>query len=64
MARVADQEDPFHSIEGIAGKTWKSIDSRSGALRVSLKDEAFIRIAGQCGLNLVDDLIRWTPLVS
>ena len=58
MAWVTDQEDTPDSIESIARETWESINSRSGTLGVSLKNETLIRIAGQRGLDVVDDLVQ------
>ena len=62
MARVANQEDTFDGIEGIASKPWESIVSRSGTLGVSLQNETFIRVTGQCGLDVVDDLVQQAML--
>jgi hypothetical protein len=60
--RITDQEDTFDSFESIACEARKRIIGCSGALGISFEDEAFIWITGQCGLNMIDNLIERTLL--
>ena len=60
MFGVTDEENTFDSRESIACEARKSIISCSSALGISFEDEAFIWITGQCGLDMVDNLIERT----
>jgi hypothetical protein len=53
---VTDEEDTLDSSALSAGKLDQRIDSCSGALRVSLKDEALVRVALEAALDVVDDV--------
>lgn len=64
MSWVANQEDTLDGVEGVASEAWKSIDSCSGALGVSLEDKTLAGITRQRGMNMVDDLNSSTIISS
>lgn len=56
MVWVTDEEDALDCAEGCAGQALKSIDGGCGTLRVTFEDEALVRVGGDTGADMVDDL--------
>jgi hypothetical protein len=53
---ITDKENTLNSSGLSAGKLDQSINSRSGALRVSLEDKALVGVALEAALDVVDDI--------
>lgn len=56
VSRIANQEDSFDCVEGITGEPRKGIYRSRGTLTVSFENETLIGIAGEGGLDMIDDL--------
>jgi hypothetical protein len=56
MQGVTDEEDTLDSSGLSTSKLNQRINSRSGALRVSLEDKALVGVALEAALDVVDDI--------
>lgn len=55
-AWVSNEENALDSVKVVACDLGHCVDGRCGTLGVAFQDEARVRVAGECGLDFVDNL--------